>query len=219
MGLFSWLFGKPSRVTTHDIIWLTDAARGDGVAQRVGKDLAAERSVLLVAQFPATLEAFGEHIIAREWQHVAAPSDFAPEAALTLAAAGAPRVIYALARNLRAAVPAPPEDSPASPLSVIVLERHILREHDNRVVEFAEGLGGKAEVTYHTSLDDPLMKLFAGDWVREMLRRLGIHEDEPITSALISRRMQAARARVAQRIASDHDADSAEEWIERNWAG
>lgn len=219
MGLLSWLIGKPARVTTRDVIWLTDAARGDGVANAVNRHLLAGRSVLLVAQFPTTLAAFGEHVMARQWPHVAVPDVLTPEAALTLAIDSAPRLLFGLARNLRAAETLPPADAPASRLPVLVLERHPLRRHDDRVVGFAEGLGGSAAVEFHCSLEDPLMKRFAGDWMRNALRNMGMKDDEPIESPMVARRLKAAQSKNAAGVTNEQDADSAEDWMKRNWVG
>lgn len=215
MGLLSWLFGNPARVTTRDVIWLNDSARGEGVARAVNRFLLAGKSVLLVAQFPATLGAFGEHILARKWPNHAVPDVLTPNEALRLAAESAPRLLFALARNLRAAATPPPDDAAPSPLPVLVLERHPLRSHDDRVVEFAEGLGGSAAVEFHVSFDDPLMKRFAGDWMQNVLRNLGMKEEEPIESPMVARRLKAAQNKISKRGMNEHDADSAEEWFKR----
>jgi hypothetical protein len=219
MGLFSWLFGKPGRVTTRDVIWLDDSARGAGVAKAVNRFLLAGKSVLLVAQFPATLAAFGEYIIARKWSSHAAPDMLTPSTALILAAESAPHLLFALARNLRAAEMPPPDDAAPSPLPILVLERHPLRGRDDRVVEFAEGLGGGATVEFHVSLDDPLMKRFAGDWMQNVLRKMGMKEEEPIESPMVARRVKAAQNKMAKRGMNERDADSAEEWMRKNWVG
>lgn len=218
MGLFSWLFGKQPRVEVREMIRLTDKARTKAVAEAVRDSLAAGRTVLVVAHFPATLAAFGEKIIGKGVPHETIPSRLTSRAALELAS-GTPRVLLGLVRNLEPDEFPPPDDAPESPLPVLVLERHFLRAHDDRVVKFAEGLGGRATVEFHTALDDPLMGLFAGEWVRNVLRGLGMKEDEALDSAMVNRRIAAAQAKVAGSYPSDHDADSPAEWLERNRAG
>jgi hypothetical protein len=216
MGLFSWLFGKPSRVAVRDLIWLTDEARLHGATQSVNTCLANGRSVLVLAHFPATLAAFGEHVVRAGRPHAAIPDSLTPAAALKLAP-GSARVLFGLVRNLRPDE-FPPETAPDSPLPVLVLERHFLRERDDHAVRFAEGLGGRAAVDFHVSLDDPLMQMFAGEWMKNALRGLGMKENEAIESRMVARRMAKAQAKVTALIASDHDADSAREWYERNRA-
>ncbi|VTU00523.1 preprotein translocase subunit : Preprotein translocase subunit SecA OS=Rhodopirellula sp. SWK7 GN=RRSWK_06967 PE=4 SV=1 [Gemmataceae bacterium] len=216
MGLFSWLFGKPPRVASRDVIWLTDAARRRGAADAVAAHLGAGRPVLVLAQFPATLAAFGEQVVGRGWPHLAVPSELTPAAALKLASE--PRVLFGLVRNLKPDEFPPPDTAPPSPLPVVVLERHLLRAHDDRVTQFAEGLGSRAAVEYHVSMDDPLMALFAGEWVTNALRSLGMKESESIDSAMVGRRIEQAQAKIAKSVTLEQDADSAAEWLERNRA-
>jgi hypothetical protein len=216
MGLFSWLFGKPPRVASRDVIWLTDAARRRGAADAIAAHLGTGRPVLVLAQFPATLAAFGEQVVGRGWPHLAVPSELTPAAALKLAAE--PRVLFGLVRNLRPDEFPPPDTAPPSPLPVVALERHLLRAHDDRVTQFAEGLGSRAAVDYHVSMDDPLMALFAGEWVTSALRNLGMSESESIDSPMVGRRIEQAQAKIAKSVALEQDADSAAEWLKRNRA-
>jgi len=215
MGMFSWLFGVPRRVTQRDVIWLTSEARIRGAMRSVNNHLTANRSVLVLTHFPAALATFAEHIIPKGLPHVAIPSALTPTAALELAV-GPPRVLLGLVRNLEPIELPLPDTTPESPLPVMVLERHLLRKHDDRVVQFAEGLGSKAAVDFHVSLDDPLMARFAGEWVTNALRALGMKEGEAIDSALVGRRIEQAQAKIAKTIDTDEDAESAAEWLERN---
>ncbi len=215
MGLFSWLLGKSTHVTSGDVIWLTDSARSRGASQSVKKHVAANRTVLVLAHFPAALAAFGEQIIGSGLPYATIPSELTTTAAIKLAA-GEPRVLLGLVRNLKHDEIPPVDMTSECPLPVIVLERHLLRKHDDSVNQFAEGLGRKATVDFHVTLEDPLMELFAGEWVKNMLRVLGMKEGETIDSKLVSRRIQEAQAKLAAKISTDDDANSAEEWLERN---
>mgnify|MGYP000024962532 CR=1 FL=1 len=214
MGLFSWLFGK-SRDAGRDVIWLTHEARTRGALRAVNQHLAAGRPVLVLAHFPATLAAFGEETIHRGLPHIAIPTALTTAAALELAK-GPPRVLLGLVRNLQPDEFPAPDTLPASPLPVQVLERHFLRKHDDHVPRFAEGLGNTASVEFHISLDDPLLSVFVGEWVKDMLSRLGMKPDETINSPMVSRRIAQAQAKIEGQTSTDHDADSAAEWHERN---
>lgn len=216
MGLFNWLFGKLSTVPTRDVIWLTDSARTAGVARAVNRHFEDGRSILLLAHFPSSLALFGEQLLTEKWPHAGVPGSLAPEAALRLAMESAPRVLYGLVRNLTPSDAAPREDSTPGRLPIIVLERHPLRQHDDRILDFAGGLGSGADVEFHISLDDPLMARFAGDWTRDLLRRLGLAEDQPIESAMVAKQIGAAQRKIAAGITNEIEAESAEEWLQRN---
>jgi preprotein translocase subunit SecA len=61
-----------------------------------------------------------------------------------------------------------------------------------------------------------LLRVFAGDWVEGMLKRLGMTEDKPLESPMIARRLQATQGAVARRALTDRQAGSAEEWLALN---
>ncbi len=216
MGLFSWLFGKRQRVVSRDCVWLTATARLRGAVESVQDDLKAGKSVLVLAHFPDTLDAFRREATSSGWATVSLPNPCTPASLLALAV-GPPRVIMGLVRDLRPD-DFPPDAPPPSPLPVLALERHFLREHDDRILRFAEGLGSRAKVDYCVSLDDPLLTMFAGEWVRNILRGLGMLEDECLESGMVSRRIAGAQAKLAKTIPSDHEADSPAAWLERNQA-
>src|SRR5262245_57447440 len=55
MGLWTWLTGKKSSVTTTDRIWLTNAARLRGLCREASERLSNAQPSILLAHFPATL--------------------------------------------------------------------------------------------------------------------------------------------------------------------
>ena len=65
-------------------------------------------------------------------------------------------------------------------------------------------------------MEDPLLKPFAGEWVKRILRNLGMKEDEPIESRMVSRRIETELKKIAKSATGDIPANSAEEWLERN---
>jgi hypothetical protein len=61
-----------------------------------------------------------------------------------------------------------------------------------------------------------MMRMFAGEWVQNVLQRLGMNENEAIESRMVTRRIQAAAQKIESQAVTDLPADSAEEWLERN---
>jgi hypothetical protein len=220
MGLFSWLFGKPSPVKEVVRVWMHELGHRAGVFRELDAHLAAGRRVLLVAQFPATLAAFRAELERRRIQNELLPAGTSPATALRLLERGdsAPGLL-GLARDLRPDPFPPSEHIGGEPVTVVVLEQHPLRSHDEEVVRFAEGFGRPARVAVHTHLDTALMRMFAGDWVRGVLQQLGMKDDEAIESKMVARRVKAAQDRIAQQAYGDTDAESAEEWLVRNVGG
>ena len=90
------------------------------------------------------------------------------------------------------------------------------------LLEFARNLGCRRRFVQHASLADPLLKIFAGQWVEGVLRRLGMQEDQVIESRMVSRRIRGAQKKIEDRATGDVPARSAEEWLEKNcpnWGG
>jgi hypothetical protein len=213
VGLFSWLFGKPDTVEVREIVWQTSASRSRAVAKELAEHVAAGRSVLLLAHFPATLAALAPDLLGENLPREAIPDGFTPQVALR---SGPPRVLFGLVRNLRPDE-FPAEDAPESPLPVLLMERHFLRRHDDRVSDFARGLGGRSTVAVHSSFDDPLIRMFVGNWVRDMLKQLGMEDDEAIDSGMVNRRIRQAQDKITPRVREEEvPADSPEEWYRLN---
>lgn len=102
-------------------------------------------------------------------------------------------------------------------IDLIVAERHPLLAEDNRVLSnFADDLPCRCRVSYHVSLEDPLMKLFAGESVVGLLRKMGMREDEAIESSMVQRRIQQAQKKVTASVSENRPAATSQEWLELN---
>jgi len=201
MGLFDLFGGTPSRFTElPDVIWLTKQAKLAGLARAVSEALGGPEppdAVLLVAHFrdrAADLQKLVDDGL------IAGP------------------VAVVTAEELRGKTAGMSLDESRNIL-LVVGERHPLRSHDEAIADFARGLPCRSRLVHHVSLDEPLMKIFAGDWVQSMLKSLGMKEDEAIESAMVARRIKDAQQKIEERCRSDFPAGSAEEWMERNCSG
>jgi hypothetical protein len=98
----------------------------------------------------------------------------------------------------------------------MVGERHPLRSHDEIVVEFARSLPCHSRIVYHLSLEDAWMRQFSGEWIENVLKKLGMKADEAIESHVITGRLLAAQKKIANMTISDLPTHSAEEWLRKN---
>ena len=83
-------------------------------------------------------------------------------------------------------------------LHIIGTERHDSRRIDNQLRGRAGRQGDPGSSKFYLSLQDDLMRLFAGEWVGNVLTRLGMQEGEAIESKMVSRRIQAAQKKVEE---------------------
>ncbi len=84
-------------------------------------------------------------------------------------------------------------------LHIIGTERHESRRIDNQLRGRAGRQGDPGSSRFFLSLEDDLMRKFAGEWVGAVLTRLGMEEGEAIESKLVSRRIEGAQKKVEER--------------------
>ena len=84
----------------------------------------------------------------------------------------------------------------AGGLFILGTERHESRRIDNQLRGRAGRQGDPGASRFYLSLEDDLMRIFAKEWVSNLLQRLGMEEGIPIESGLITRRIEAAQKAV-----------------------
>ena len=84
----------------------------------------------------------------------------------------------------------------AGGLFIVGTERHESRRIDNQLRGRAGRQGDPGASRFYLSLEDDLMRIFAKEWVSNLLRQLGMEEGVPIESGLITRRIEAAQKAV-----------------------
>jgi preprotein translocase subunit SecA len=91
----------------------------------------------------------------------------------------------------------------AGGLHVLGTERHESRRIDNQLRGRAGRQGDPGSSRFYLSLQDDLMRIFGGERMQNLMLRLGMEEDVPIESGLISKRIASAQEAVeAQHFAS-----------------
>lgn len=84
-------------------------------------------------------------------------------------------------------------------LYVLGTERHESRRIDLQLRGRCGRQGDPGSSRFFLSLEDDLMRIFAGEWVKNMMERIGMREDEPLESKLVTRRIAAAQKKVEER--------------------
>ena len=84
----------------------------------------------------------------------------------------------------------------AGGLHIFGTERHEARRIDNQLRGRAGRQGDPGSSRFYLSLEDDLMRIFAKEWVSNLLQRLGMEEGIPIESRMITRRIESAQKAV-----------------------
>jgi preprotein translocase subunit SecA len=84
-------------------------------------------------------------------------------------------------------------------LHIVGTERHDARRIDNQLRGRAGRQGDPGSSRFFLALEDDLMRIFAGEWVSNLLGRLGMEEGQSIESRMVSRQIEKAQKRVEER--------------------
>ena len=87
----------------------------------------------------------------------------------------------------------------AGGLRIIATERHESRRIDNQLRGRSGRQGDPGQSRFYLSLEDPLMRIFAGDRVKAIMDRLKMPEGEAIEAGIVSRSIEGAQRKVEAR--------------------
>ena len=87
----------------------------------------------------------------------------------------------------------------AGGLHIVGTERHESRRIDNQLRGRSGRQGDAGSSRFYLSMDDPLLKIFAGERLQSIMERLRLPEGEAIESGLVSRSIESAQRKVEAR--------------------
>ena len=105
----------------------------------------------------------------------------------------------ALARNRERWQAEREEVLAAGGLHILGTERHESRRIDNQLRGRSGRQGDPGSSRFFLSLEDDLMRIFAADWVKNLMGKLGMEEGEPIEAGMVSRAIERAQKQVEAR--------------------
>ena len=84
-------------------------------------------------------------------------------------------------------------------LHILGTERHESRRIDNQLRGRAGRQGDPGSSRFYLSLEDDLMRIFAGDRVKNLMERMGMPDDEPIEHPWVTKSVENAQSKVEER--------------------
>ena len=221
MGLFSWISKSSSKVKTlPDSIWLTGDAKLSGIAADTMSAMETGGLVVVIAHFTETLSRIGEVLNDSALTHEIVKGAIKSTKLSDRKKGGkGPLILVTLADSLTPEQGTSESEQNPENVFFIVGERHPLRTKDDAINAFAEAVPARCSLRFHSSLQDPILKIFVGESIEKTLRGLGMSETDAITSKLVTSRLQGAQQRLAKAAISDRQAESPEMWIKENCPG
>ncbi|MBK8975563.1 MAG: hypothetical protein IPM29_06530 [Planctomycetes bacterium] len=213
MGFLDWLRRGRGRIGRNDWVWLTEPEKLAGLAREAHARLAAGESVLLVAHFRDTLVRAATAVAGSGVALQARPTWTARDTADLLR----PGAAFA---TLASALPEPDGAAAGTapsgnPVAVLAAELHALRAANDRMAAFVRTLPQGSSLRAFLALDEPLMRPFANDRVRNLMQTLGLKHGDRIDSGMVTSGIRRALAKLEQGAIGDGPAETAQEWYDR----
>lgn len=213
-SFFRSLFGK--RLTRHpDSFALTRTALWNSIAQSIQLQQSMGKSVWLVSHFLDTFTDCQE-MLERSGIDYFVETDPVTESWFRdhkESAGSHVRLLLAdLAKPL--VVDAEEFEGPQLRIAMMVVERHPFGPTDDLLVEFAGSLPAKVEIGYFLSLNDELVKRMVPPQMVDLMKALGLQEQDLISSAMVTKRLKKLIERESQVGIPETVAESAAQWFE-----
>lgn len=104
----------------------------------------------------------------------------------------------------------------AAPLNIIVAEHHPKRSSDEQLLAAARTITCEAQLTFHISLDDPLLTHFGVRSIQQLYQRLGIDEETNLSNPMITTAIRRAQEKIERQVPRDLPAWSIDDWFRHN---
>lgn len=195
------------RIDSNDLIFQTEKGKFQAIAKKV-KELHTKGQPVLIGTVSIEKNELLSAYLKREGiPHTILNAKNHESEGEIVAQAGRPGMVT-IATNMAGrgvdiklgGVPPKEEDAKkvhdAGGLFVLGTERHEARRIDNQLRGRSGRQGDPGETQFFVSLEDSLMRIFAPDFIKTMMGRFGIPEDEPIETRMISRALETAQTKI-----------------------
>ncbi len=194
-----------------DLIFLTKNAKYKAIVEDITERHAQGQPVLIGTIAVETSELLSAILKAHAIPHeVLNAKNHAREAEIVAHAGESGRITIATNMAGRGTdIKLTPESIEAGGLYILGTERHESRRIDNQLRGRAGRQGDPGESRFYISLEDDLVRIFAGDSLKKKMQFFGMQEDEIIESRMVSKTIERAQERVEK-----HNFDNRKHLIE-----
>ncbi|HRN78317.1 MAG TPA: preprotein translocase subunit SecA [Candidatus Dependentiae bacterium] len=187
-----------ARADKPHLIFLTKNSKYKAIAQDIKERYAKKQPVLVGTASIETSELLSNVLHAQGLPHDVLNAKQHQREAEIIEHAGEPGRIT-IATNMAGRgtdIKLTPESKETGGLYILGTELHESRRIDNQLRGRAGRQGDKGESRFYISLEDDLIRIFAGDNLKKNMERFGMKEDEVIESPIVSRTIDRAQEKV-----------------------
>ncbi|MEQ6119984.1 hypothetical protein [Reichenbachiella sp. MALMAid0571] len=99
---------------------------------------------------------------------------------------------------------------------ILVCEIHPLAGVDIALYDYLTEKYGGAILRFYTSIDSPILRMFGADRIIQLLKTMGMEENEMIEHSMVTKSILRAQEKIKEQVIHEKDAHSIEEWMEKN---
>jgi hypothetical protein len=96
--------------------------------------------------------------------------------------------------------------------NLVILEHYPIRSKEKDLIENLN----PSKVFILSSLDEPLFEQFGSERIIQIMKSLGMKEDEIIEHPMISKSIEQAQKKIEEKVSFEITTNSSKEWFERN---
>ncbi len=181
-----------------DLIFLTKNAKYKAIVQDVKERYKKNQPVLIGTIAIETSELLSDILLSNGVPHEVLNAKQHQREAEIVAHAGEPGHVT-IATNMAGRgtdIKLTSQSVQAGGLYILGTERHESRRIDNQLRGRSGRQGDPGESRFYISLEDDLIRIFAGDSIKKNMQRVGMTEDEQIESRFISKTIERSQERV-----------------------
>ncbi|MGD9679293.1 MAG: preprotein translocase subunit SecA, partial [Vulcanibacillus sp.] len=181
-----------------DVVYKSEAAKYRAVINEIEKKHERKQPILVGTVSIEKSELLSELLTKKNIPHNVLNAKFHAQEAEIVAKAGQSGMVT-IATNMAGRgtdIVLGEEVAKLGGLHIIATERHESRRIDNQLRGRSGRQGDPGSTQFFLSLQDDLMRKFGSDYVLGMMDKLGMEEDQPIESKMVSRAIEQAQKRV-----------------------
>lgn len=213
-SLFQLIFRK--RLTRHpDSFALTRTALWNSIAKSIQLQQSLNKSVWVIAHFLDTFTDCQEMLESGGIDYIVETEQVSEQWFHEHSKSAGHHVRLMLADMTKPILFDPKQHEGSSlRIAMMAVERHPFGPKDDSLAEFASSLPAKVELGYFLSLDDEIVKRMVPPQMIDLLKAMGLQEQDLISSSMVTKRLKKLIERGSRDGVPDVGAESASQWFE-----
>jgi hypothetical protein len=203
------IFKKKNSTSYEDKIWISKEAKYKFIFERVAQSITDGNKLLLISFFDKAMKD-----VTFVFDKMGIKYENAPSLSSFLSSNNSSAVFLAPASLFKNSDIIRNYNEGGKKIEVLIMEHYPLPVKDEELLLGLQGIfKEKSNPSFLVSFDEPLMKLFGADKIKQTMLSLGMKEDEMLSHPMISKAIKNAQQKIESKVQFSSHAVSSEEWF------